>query len=378
MIRSIFVFPLIAASAFGIEFSGQLVTAQVPVPSSCVAPMSGSSFQTSAGTVYLFFEASVTITDSLTSGWLAPDGTVVPGTEWTPDSGSFCFTGAGLPIGNLPPAQLGSWQAQVFDNGSPLFSVPFTVVAGAPSPTTAALPHFAVGGSFTTDYFIVNSSAQPQPFAINFYNDGGTPVSLPFSGIGNLSILSGTVPAFGVAYYEASGPQLALVSGWAQVSAGSAVTVLSLFREHAPDGNYYEASVASSLGGTQFEIPFDATTFADTGAPFYTGFAIANTDSAHGANLNCTARDTTGAIIPNAIAVPTLSPLGHYANYNFPALTGQRGSIICTSNTVVAAIALRFIGNGAFSSLPVITSSGAASDSAGMSHLRVPTAIGKP
>jgi hypothetical protein len=60
-------------------------------------------------------------------------------------------------------------------------------------------------------------------------------------------------------------------------------------------------------------------------------------------------------VIPNAINVPVLNPLGHWADYLFPALNGVRGTIDCSSNNSIAGIGLRFIGTKAFSSLPVIT-----------------------
>lgn len=101
-------------------------------------------------------------------------------------------------------------------------------------------------------------------------------------------------------------------------------------------------------------IPFDATTFAANSSPFYTGFAIANLNQTS-ANITCTARDQNGSVIPNAVSVSPLNPLGHWANYLFPALSGMRGTLDCAANANIAAAALRFIGTNAFSSLPVIT-----------------------
>ena len=118
-------------------------------------------------------------------------------------------------------------------------------------------------------------------------------------------------------------------------------------------GAFYEAAVPSTPGSKEFLIPFDATAFSATGQPLVTGFAIANLD-ATGANVTCIARDPNGTVIQNAIAIPALAPLGHWADYRFPALNGQRGTIDCVSNTKVSATALRFLGS-AFSSLPVVT-----------------------
>jgi hypothetical protein len=55
---------------------------------------------------------------------------VVAGTGWGPVSGEYCFDNApSLAISNLPTSQIGAWHARVWDNGSLLFSAPFTVSA---------------------------------------------------------------------------------------------------------------------------------------------------------------------------------------------------------------------------------------------------------
>ncbi len=121
--------------------------------------------------------------------------------------------------------------------------------------------------------------------------------------------------------------------------------------------NYFEAAVPSNAGSNEFMIPFDAATFAATGDRFYTGFAVANLDATNQATITRIARDPNGTLIPNAFTAATgplvLAASGHWAGYLFPALAGKRGTIDCTSNTTIAATALRF-GTNAFSSLPVI------------------------
>jgi hypothetical protein len=61
-----------------------------------------------------------------------------------------------------------------------------------------------------------------------------------------------------------------------------------------------------------------------------------------------------GNTIPSAVTIPSLRPLGHWAGFQFPLLTGYRGTLDCVSNTNVAVVALRFIGTDTFPSLPVI------------------------
>jgi hypothetical protein len=218
--------------------------------------------------------------------------------------------------------------------------------------TKPALPHLAAGGSWTTGIFVINTSPQPASFSIAFRDDNGNSASLPF-GTGLTSTLSGTLPALGSTYFEAGDAQSPLTVAWAQITAASSTVVQGLFRNNV-NGAYYEAAVPSIQGSKAFEIPFDATNFAPADAPTYTGLAIANLDETGAASLTCAARDGAGNVIPNGVTVPSITPLGHWSNYMFPALAGQRGTIDCTSTTNIAVVALRFIGTAAFSSLPVV------------------------
>jgi hypothetical protein len=92
-------------------------------------------------------------------------------------------------------------------SGNIQFTAQVVSAIGAPS---NVLPHFAVGGSFVTDFIIVNNSSQAAKFSINFYTDSGAPASLPFNGLGTLSTLADSLPGFGTAFYEAGGPQFPL------------------------------------------------------------------------------------------------------------------------------------------------------------------------
>ncbi len=89
------------------------------------------------------------------------------------------------------------------------FSLTVAAAAGSPGNSTAtptsSLPHFAVQGSWTFGVSVVNTATKPANFSIAFYDDNGKPISLPFP-TGSTSVLSGTIPAQGSAYYEASDP----------------------------------------------------------------------------------------------------------------------------------------------------------------------------
>ncbi len=213
------------------------------------------------------------------------------------------------------------------------------------------LPHLAAGDTWTTGILVINTAAESAAYSIAFRDGNGVEAPLPFAQ--TASTLSGTLAPMGSAYVEAGNLQSPLIVAWGQVVADPSIVVHALFR-NSINGTYYEAAVSGTQRTAAFEVPFDATTFAATNVPMYTGLAIANLDGTNAANVICTARDEAGTEIPNGAVIPAIKPLGHWSGYQFPSLTGHRGTLDCTSTTDVAALALRFIGTTTFSSLPVV------------------------
>jgi hypothetical protein len=230
-----------------------------------------------------------------------------------------------------------------------LVAVAGSGVAGAQS----ALPHFAAGGSFVTGFYVVNTRNQPGRYSISFHDDSGRSVALSFSGLGSRTTLSETLPANGANYYEADSPSGALLSGSGMITADAGINIQALFRRRGSGADYSEAAILASPGANQFTIPFDGTVFSENGAQIYTGLALVNMDAQQIARVTCTARDAQGAVIPRAVPIPALNPLGHWAGYQFPALLQKRGTLDCSSNTKVGSVALRFLGS-TMSSLPVV------------------------
>ena len=226
---------------------------------------------------------------------------------------------------------------------------------GSGSCVIQVLPHLAFGNEWTTALFAMNSGTEAKQFSVAFYGDDGSSRTLPFGGsLGDLSTLSDSVPSHGTDYYEAANPAWPTTGAWGLITQDDSITVHGLFRRAPAEGNFYEAGVAAGGGYSGFLIPFDATTFAPANAPFYTGFAISNLNPSASAHITCVARDQAGTVIPNAVTVPALNPMGHWGGYLFPPLAGKRGTLDCNADTLVSAIAFRFIGTAAFSSLPVI------------------------
>jgi hypothetical protein len=245
----------------------------------------------------------------------------------------------------------GTWRLQTE------FAVLMLSMAALPA-TSQVLPHIAVGGTFTTDFLVLNTGPAAASVSVAVFDDNGQPMSVNFPDLkaAGTGFHNSSVPPGGSLFVEAADPSGPTRGGSAFITAGAGIVVQVIFRSKAADGNFYEASVPSSAGSTRFTVAFDATPFQATGAQIITGIAVVNTDSANTAVVTCLAKDSSGATIPGSVTVPPLRPLGHWAEYNFPALVGKRGLLDCTSATKVSAIGLRFLGSYAFSSLPVVQS----------------------
>jgi len=214
------------------------------------------------------------------------------------------------------------------------------------------LPYLAFGSIWTTGVYIFNSADVAASYSVSFYNPDGSVATAPFAG-GGTSALKGTLPPRGMTYVEASNPSAgttSTVSGL--ISADPSISVQGLFRDTI-NGTYWEAGVPSSLGGNGFSVPFDFTTFVPTGQQLFTGLAISNFSPSNSATVTCVATNQSGTVIPNALTIPTLLPLGQFSGYSFSPLYGLSGTLTCTSTTRVAAFGVRSLGS-TFSLLPVV------------------------
>jgi hypothetical protein len=297
--------------------------------------------------------------EGLTTQWLtsasvpgspANSGTVPPG-------GAQDLSVSVNPLGLLAQSAPYEGFIHIRDNNTGYGSADLTVhlsIAG-----NFTLPHFAANGVLATGFYVVNNSAAAATYILSFFDDSGKPVGLPIPGQGNQSSVTGTLQANGSAYIEVGDPSQPQVGGSVRIGGDPTISVQSLFRVHYQDnilGNrFYEAAVPATVGSKEFLTPFDATKFAPTNDQTFTGIAIANLDSGSTATVVCVARDPSGNVIPNAVTVPALPPLGHWAGFNFPALLGSRGTLDCTGSTTIGAIALHsYSTSGALTSLPVI------------------------
>ena len=223
-------------------------------------PRSGTI--TVAGTTFTVQQASATSqcgysVSSTNLGVAASGGTVVlsvhtePGCAWSVSgipswltvSGSSQGSGSAnvsLTAANNPN---GARSASVAVAGVsvPVRQFDSSVCGGSGSCVARALPHLAAGGEWTTSLFAISSGTASGNFSISFYGDDGLSLALPFTGGGNLSTLSDSVPAQGRKDYEAGNASLPLQAGWGLLIAEKSITAQAAFRRATPSGSFYEA-----------------------------------------------------------------------------------------------------------------------------------------
>ncbi|MBZ5595063.1 MAG: S53 family peptidase [Acidobacteriia bacterium] len=339
------------------------------VNGACSTPPRVSNFTTSSPQVWLYFSLTgAQIGDTGEVSFYRPDGTLYKALNVSISSvgsnGSVCFSDSIDIHGAAPESYPGTWTAATFWNQSstPLFTLNFTLAAAPQQSLFQIFPHIASDSQWHTDIFVLNTNSTPVTFSLVFHTDSGAPLPLD----GNPPTHNVILPANGIAFFRtstASTPN----EGWAELDSSAPLSGVAVFGRHGNDGKYYEASVPLSAPYQSFTVPFDETQ-SPLGVPFLNAFAVTNSDPSNAAQMTCTAYNTAGGILGSGLRVGPLSPFQHtefLIDQQFgPSLAGQRGTLACQSNTLVAAVELRaFSSSPAISSMPVIANTTPASGS---------------
>ncbi len=271
-----------------------------PPATGCTLPPAMTSFSLSNSTVYLYFNATVSNSDALSNDWLAPNATVVPGISWNTGVGTFCYTGSSLVIGNLPSAELGAWQARIYDNGTQIASTSFTVSSSASRPAIISVSPstvFAGGAAFTLTVngsgfasgatVVWNGTALSTTFVSSTQLTASVPSSLiAFTGSASITVSSGgqtsvtsTIMIAASSNLSRIGvlPQMAAGAGWdtaVYITNTSGVTVAVALLFYADNGsalslplNVTQQGMAQSTTTSVLNasIPPNTTLAVDTG-----------------------------------------------------------------------------------------------------------------
>ena len=218
-------------------------------------------------------------------------------------------------------------------------------------PVTSISPlriaQIADGSGWKTLFEIINLDQVSVDYSVQFWDDNGNPLQLPFvnSPAGSFA---GALAVGGTAFAETPGTASALIQGWANVASSGRIGVLTIFRQSVPGRPDSEGTVTGVQSGNRVFLPFDNTN------GYVTGVAVANTNATQTLLVSMMFQTDSGSMSTGSLPLP---PQGHMAfvlTSMFPALAGFRGSIEFTASTPdIAVVGLRFSPTNSFTSLGV-------------------------
>ena len=241
------------------------------------------------------------------------------------------------------------------DPNLPLADASWPRAAGAQ--TSAAFPHLAAGGGWSTVLSLINSSATAVPATVAFRGDDGSPLKLLVTTIQQgvaitttSSSVSATINPNSTVLISTEDQSTNLTKGWADVQSSGPLGGYAVFRSSPPTGLPVEGAIPLQ---TQFpaaiNVPFDNT------AGFVTGIALANQATAP-ANITVMIWDESGLTLGSqAVQIPAGGHIELLPN-QLPLTAGKRGLIKLQSPTggAISAVALRLSQFGGFISLPIM------------------------
>jgi hypothetical protein len=216
------------------------------------------------------------------------------------------------------------------------------VVNSAEATRQGVFAQVASGAGWTTSLYLVNPGTAAAPVTVNFWADGGTPLTLPLSveGTGGTQTLSAATVSLTVGAQSTvmiSSGTAAGLTGWADVVSSGTVTGYGVF--HFTAGVESEGTISlESASATSLLLPFEATN------GFVAGLAVANLDANTQAQVSAT--DWNSAGVSQSNAGITLVAGGHRSMMLAaldPTTTGQFGAMQFSSSTggALAALAIR-------------------------------------
>jgi len=236
-------------------------------------------------------------------------------------------------------------------NGSALTTIPVlaNVTAGGGS-----MAQVASGGGWQTTFTLVNTGTAPANAQLNFFDNNGNPLSLPFTflqsgkAITSASV-SQTIAAGATLVVLTQGSNAgASVVGSAQLITAGDVSGFAIFR-YNPTGQ--EAVVPLSAGNAnKYVLAFDNT------SGLATGVALANVSN-QAVSVPVVLRDDTGATLGNTAV--KLAANGHTSfvlTDNYASVAGKRGTVDFDTPTgaQISVLGIRATPAGAVTTIPVL------------------------
>lgn len=228
------------------------------------------------------------------------------------------------------------------------------------STSTAAMPHLAVAGTWTTTITLVNTGSTVAQTRLNFFDDNGSPLTLPLtfpqtpatSGPLLAATLDQTLNPGAILVIQSTGSGTVPIVGWAQLLTNGSVGGLAIFGSNTGTTDQQVGINFENRNAASYIFPFDNT------GTFVTAVALANT-STQGGNIGITIRDGTGALVfSSTIALAAQAHTSFVLPNSYGFTAGTRGTVEFDAPPGGQISTLGILFNNAtraFGNIPVLT-----------------------
>ena len=235
-----------------------------------------------------------------------------------------------------------NWNASALDQ---VFST-IPVLANQAA-TTLYFPQVADGGTYRTNFILVNPSATSTTARLEFYDSNGNPLALSIGGTASTTYDVSVLPAHGVARLLTDGTAPNVSVGWVKVTAPVAIGGSAIFQTLNGTTITSEAGVASSPATSQFVV------YVETIAAAMSGLAISNPNGS-AANITIRLRNSSGVQVDTYnLNLPARGHVAKFFTQWFGSYSQFEGTLEVVASAPVSAVALRYDGP-LFATLPVI------------------------
>ena len=209
------------------------------------------------------------------------------------------------------------------------------------------LTHVADGGGWSTTLNLINPSKAAANYQIQLRDDAANPLVIT-SGSRTGSTFEGSLPPGTSVTLTSSGPST-LSQGIAQVGTTAPLVASGIFTSRVPGRPDLEAAVPSfSAPAQSLLLPFDNQGGKSTGV------ALANTGDSPVTVTFAFGSEAGGVLNGGTLSLGPRTKTEFNLTDKFPQAQGVRGTLVMSAAApVLAALGLRFLPSGTFTSLPV-------------------------
>jgi hypothetical protein len=213
------------------------------------------------------------------------------------------------------------------------------------STSSVYLPHFAVGGGWTTELILMNTRGEPVSGTVNFNSATGDPISVPVGTVRTgISSFTYTVPQNRTLKFILPNINPNIQTGLVIVAPNSgdhAPLPMAVFA-YSPSGIRVSDAIVMGVQGTQLRTYVETSNVGSIGS-IQSGLAISDASTATAnVTLQLLKLDGTSAGSPVKLAVPVGGKIAKFADEIFPSVpTPFKGILRLTSDVPVSVAGLR-------------------------------------